>query len=141
MRYIRHQRIGWVRVRKETQNTEKHLGDRECRTPLTLQNIKADATRCVDIRMIDFRFESDDWRLEWIIGGKINAEAKYSALERAITGPEYQCLPGEEICIADGARRTVCRRIFFNICVFSLQSSECHRACGDREPAQGVKFC
>lgn len=77
-----HQRVVRVRVRQERQNTQEHLRDAERGAPLTLQNIKADAARCVDIRMVDFGAEGDNGGLEGIVRRETDIEVEESALVR-----------------------------------------------------------
>ena len=97
MRDIRHQRIIRIRVCEQRQNTEKHLRNRERRTPLTFQNIKTDASRCVDIRMIDLRFEGNNGRLEGIIARKADRQVEDSAREGRVRWSEDHGGPGKEV--------------------------------------------
>jgi len=92
-----YQRVRWVRVGQQRQNAQEHLADRERRAPLRLQNIKTDATSCVDIRMKDFGAEGDNRRLERILGGEVDAEAEDTAVIGRVLGTEDHRLPLEEV--------------------------------------------
>ena len=46
---------------------DTHFGDREGRGPLILENVKADAARCVDVRMVDLCLECDLRRLKRVV--------------------------------------------------------------------------
>lgn len=48
------------------------FGDCECWTPLVPQDIKADASVGVDVRMVNAGSEVDLWGLERIIGGEVD---------------------------------------------------------------------
>lgn len=111
IRDLWHQRISRIGIRQQRQNAEKYLGNGECRTPLTLQNIKADISCCADIRMVDFGSERDEGRLEGIFGRKGDLEAEDTSHKGRVAGPEDHCLPGEEIIVRNGSRRAICRRI------------------------------
>ncbi len=97
MRDIRHQRITRIRVREKRQNAKKHLRNRERRTPLTLQNIKTDASRCVDIRMIDLRFEGYNGWLEGVITRKADRQVEDAAREGGVRWSEDHGGPGKEV--------------------------------------------
>ena len=123
MRNFRNQWVCRIGVRQERQNTEKHLGNRECWTPLTLQNIKADAPRCVDIRMIDFGAEGYNRWLERIVSRKADAEFEDAATKGGVRRPEYHGLPSKEIGLTCGSRCTICRWVILNLGQFTLKSS------------------
>ena len=57
MRHFGPQRVVRIRVRQKRQNGQEHLGNRQGRRPLTLENVQADEPICVDIWMVDFRRE------------------------------------------------------------------------------------
>ena len=96
---IRHQWIIWICVCEKRQNAEEHLRNCESRTPLILQNIKTDAARCVDIRMIDLRFEGDNGWFEGIIAWKADGQVEDAACEGGIWRSEDHGGPGEEVVL------------------------------------------
>jgi len=53
-------------------NGQQNFGDCECRTPLVPQDVEADASVGVDIRMVNAGSEVDLWGLERIIGGEVD---------------------------------------------------------------------
>ena len=85
---LRNQRIIRIRIREQRQDAQKNFGNRKRRTPLLFQNIKADSTSCVDIRMIDLRLESDDRRLERIVTGKSDTQTKGASVKGRIRRSE-----------------------------------------------------
>ena len=106
---------------------------------MSLQNIKADAARCVDIRMVDFGFERDDRGFEWIVAGKADRHVEDAAREGRVCGTEDHGVPGKEVVVFDGARRTIGGRVILDFEQFTLESSECHRT-GAQPAGCGVKF-
>eukprot|EP00908_Phaeocystis_cordata_P000867 Transcript_10948.p2 GENE.Transcript_10948~~Transcript_10948.p2 ORF type:complete len:133 (+),score=7.51 Transcript_10948:268-666(+) len=56
-RDLRHQRIVRVRIRQQRAHRQQHLGDRQRRAPLALQDVKANATVVVHVAVVDLRRE------------------------------------------------------------------------------------
>lgn len=115
IRDFRRQRVVRIGVREETQNTQERLGNRECRAPPVFQNIKADATSCVDIRMVDFGAERHNRRLERIVTRKRDGQLEHTPLKWRIRGTEDHGLPTKEILFVDRAGCTIRRRILLNL--------------------------
>ena len=59
LRNIGHQRIIRVGVGKEGADTEKYLGDGQCRAPLILENIQTNTSIGVDVAVINACGEMD----------------------------------------------------------------------------------
>lgn len=55
-----------------------HLGDSECRAPLSLENVEADATLVIDVRVVHLGHKLDFGRLERVVAGELNVELKDS---------------------------------------------------------------
>lgn len=128
-----------VRVRQERQDAEEHLGDAEGGAPLGFQNIKADSTGCVDVRMIDLRLEGDDRGLERVLRGEVDAQAEDAALKGRVGGAEDHGIPAEEV-LAD---RTCCAVLDggrLDLGVFALESTKGHRTGGVPVGTAGVNF-
>ena len=53
LRNVRHQRIIRVGVGKERTDTQQNLTNRQCWTPLVLENIQADTSVRVDVAVVD----------------------------------------------------------------------------------------
>ena len=79
--------------KSKQQQINTHFGDSQCRTPVVLENIKADTACGINIRVIDLCSKRDLGRLERIISWKLDGEEEHPSLERAVrwTWPgEYQ---------------------------------------------------
>lgn len=126
---LRYQRIVRIRVGQKAQDAQEYLRDRQRRAPVVLENVQADAARCVDVGMVDLRPERDDRRLEGIVAGKSDRHVKDSTAVRRIRRAEDHGLPVEEIRLAHRTGRTVRRRVLLNLLVFTLKSAQRHRAC------------
>ncbi len=120
IRGLWHERVIWIRIREQRQNAQEHLRDAERGAPLTLQNIKTDAARCVDIRMVDFGAEGDNRRLERILRRETDVQVEESTLIGRIRRAEDHGLPGEEVCLAHGASRAARGGILLKFGVFTL---------------------
>ena len=76
VRNLRHERIVGVRVRQERADREQHLADRQRRRPLILEDIEANTTTRVDVRVINPRRERDlERRRASVCGGSGGEQA------------------------------------------------------------------
>ena len=50
---VRHQWVIGVGVREQRANRQEHLGNRQCRAPLVLQNVEADAAIRVNVAVVN----------------------------------------------------------------------------------------
>ena len=82
MRHLRPQGIFRVRIGQKGQNRQEHLRNRQSRRPLIFQDVQADHTARVDIRVIDLRLEIDFWGLKGIIRREVDGELKDTAGKR-----------------------------------------------------------
>lgn len=69
------------------------------RTPLVFQDIQADASREVDIWMIDRRLEQHRGRGVWVVGGKGKAELQIQARVGGLGGSDDGGRPGQHVAI------------------------------------------
>jgi len=58
---------------------ESHLGNGEGRAPLFFQNVKANASVAVDIRVKHLRPKCNLWWFEWIVRREVNGNEKHTA--------------------------------------------------------------
>jgi len=75
LRNVRNQRVIGVGVGQERANTQQNLTDRQCWTPLVLENVKTDTAVRVDVAVVDACGKVNFGRLQsdWFsIGVKIN---------------------------------------------------------------------
>ena len=71
--------------------------------PLLLQNVKANASICIDIGMVNLCVELNFGRLERVVRRKLDREEKNTALVWRVTGTHYRRLPIENV-LADRPR-------------------------------------
>ena len=64
LRNVRHERIVRVGVGEERTDTQQNLTDRQCWTPLVLENIQADTSVRVDVAVVDACGKVDFGRLQ-----------------------------------------------------------------------------
>lgn len=64
LRNVRDQRIVRVGVRQERTNGEQDLANRQCRTPLVLENVQTDTAVRVDVAMVNACRKVDLGRLQ-----------------------------------------------------------------------------
>ena len=74
MRDVGHERIIRVGVAQQRADREEHLRDSERGTPLLLENVEANATVRIDVRVVDPRCEVNFWWLERVVGGEVDVE-------------------------------------------------------------------
>jgi len=100
---VRNKRIIWVRVTEKGADGEQDLGDGECGTPLILQNVEANATIRVDVRVVDSSREVALWGLERIVRREVDVqEVNTSAVGRIVRAHDSG-LPVELVLLVDGA--------------------------------------
>ena len=99
---VGHERIIGVGIGQERADGKKHLGDGECGAPLLLENVEANTTVRINVRVIDACREVDLWWLERVIGGEVNVEEVDTAGIRAVIRSHDGCLPVELIFLVNG---------------------------------------
>jgi hypothetical protein len=127
LRNIRYQRIVWVGIRQKGADGKQDLANRQCRTPLVLEDVEANTTVRVDVAVIDSSGEVDLGWLEWIVSGKVNIQKENAPCIWRVVGAHDGCLPVEHI-ITDGTCRTVRRRVFSQIDQFYTRDRQASKA-------------
>lgn len=69
----------WVWVRQQRADGQQHFGNGQGWAPLFLQDIQADASLAVDIRMVDLRLEAYLGRLKRVIRREVNVDKEHAA--------------------------------------------------------------
>ena len=69
-----------VGTRHEHLQGDQHLGDQECRAPLVLKDVQADAAKLVDVRVVDFGAEQTLGRNHWVLRREVNFYLVFSTL-------------------------------------------------------------
>ena len=82
------QGVTGVTVRQQRADGEQHLGDRQGRAPLVLQDVQADHALAVHIAVVDSCPELDLRRLEGVICREVDVEEEHAALVYGARGPE-----------------------------------------------------
>lgn len=67
VRDLRHERVVGVGVGQQRADREQHLGDRQRRRPLVLEDVEADRALRVDVGVVDLGLEGDLRRLEGVV--------------------------------------------------------------------------
>ena len=80
-----------------------------------LEDVEADLAIAVDIHMINFSRELNIWRLEGVVGWKINVEEEYALVVWGVLRAHDRRLPVELVCFVCGSGRAVRRRVFSEI--------------------------
>lgn len=119
---IRYQWIIGVGVGKKRTNRKQHLADRQGRTPLVLENVKADTSIRVDVTMIDTGSEVNLGWFEWIVGGEMNVQEEYAAGIGRVIWTHDRRLPMKHV-ITDWSCRTIGRRVLTQIDKFCYCNS------------------
>jgi hypothetical protein len=76
---FRDERVVWVGIRQHRADAKEHLGDGEGWRPLVSQDVQADATVRVDVRVVYARGEVHLGRLEWVVCGEVDREEEDAA--------------------------------------------------------------
>lgn len=69
------------------------------RTPLVLQNVKADAAICIDVRMEHFCDEAHCGRLAWVVFCELKCQLEGSSFPGRIIGPEDDGAPKHDVVV------------------------------------------
>jgi len=93
------QRIVGVGVSQQRTDGQQHLSDGQSGGPLILQDIQADTTVGVDVRMVNSSIETDLGRLEGIISGEVNAQEENTSGIGTVFGTHNGSLPVEVITV------------------------------------------
>jgi hypothetical protein len=94
---IWNQRIVWVGVGKERTDGKQDLTNRQSRTPLILEDIKANPSVRVDVTVIDASGEVYLGWLEGIVSGKMNIQKENASGIWRVIRSHNRCLPVEHI--------------------------------------------
>jgi len=117
--------IIWVRICKEGADREKNLGYGQSRTPLVLENIKANSPIRVDIAVINAGGEMNLWRLEWIISGEVDIQKEDSSSIRGVVRTHDSSLPMKHI-ISNWTSGAIRRWILSKVHKFFINSLQRH---------------
>ena len=109
-----HQGIIGIGIRQEGADREQDLANRQSRTPLILEDIKADSSVGVDVAVVDPSGKVDLGRFEWVIRREVNIEKKDSACIGRIVRSHDCGLPVEHV-ITNGSCRAVRWRILAQV--------------------------
>ena len=100
-------RIIWVGVAEEGADGQQDLGDSESRTPLIFQNVEANATVRVDVRVVNPSCEVTLWGLERVIGGEVDVEEVHATGVGRLIRAHDSGLPVELVFLINGSSRAV----------------------------------
>lgn len=114
-----------VGVSEERADREKNFSDAQCRRPCRVENVQADLSIQIDVRMIDFCSEFDFGSLEGVVGGEVDGQEEDSTLIGRIRRAHDSSLPVVDI-ISVRTRTAPGRRITFEVLQFLLDSPESH---------------
>jgi hypothetical protein len=126
---LRNQRIIRIRITEERTNAQKDLAHRESRRPILLENIEADDTGTVDIRVVDLGRECTSGRLEWVIHREEDLKLEYTPGEGRICGTEDYTLPPIQVILLFRTGRAIGRGVGLDIHKFTLDSTQRHSGC------------
>ena len=118
--------IVWVGICQQRTDGEKNLRDCQSWWPLVLEDIKADGTIRIDVRMIDSCSECALGWFERVVCGEVNVEEEHTASVGAVIGAEDGGLPVILIFFVNGTGWAVGRGVSPKINQFLLDSLQCH---------------
>ena len=121
-----HQRIIGVGVCQQGADGKEDLGDGEGGTPLLLENVEADASVRVDVRVIDTSSKVELWRLERVIGREVDVQEVNTTGVRALVRSHDSRLPVELILLVDGTSRAIRWRVLAEVNKLLLNSFKGH---------------
>ena len=125
VRNVRDKGVVRIGICQKTFNTQKNLGNRQSRRPFILQNIKANRTRCVNIRMIDPRDKAHVWGAKGIVLREFNREFEDTAFIGRIRWAKNEAVPFIHI-ISLRSSATGGWRISLKFFQFILYAFQCH---------------
>jgi len=97
-----HKRIVWVGIREHGADGQENFADGQGRAPLITENVEADATIGVDVRVIYACGEVDLWWLERIVRRKVYRQEEDTAAVAGIGRSHNGSLPVKQI-VAHGS--------------------------------------
>ena len=100
---FRHEGIVRVGVGQEGADGEQHLRDGQCGRPLVLQDVQADATIRIDVRVVNSRGKVALGRLEGVVSGEVDVQEVDTSGIGRIVGAHDGCLPVVLVLFACGA--------------------------------------
>ena len=77
-----HERVVRVGVSQQRADRQEHLGDSEGRRPLILQDVQANATVRIDVRVVNSRSEVALGWLERVVSGEVNGQKENPSLKK-----------------------------------------------------------
>merc|ERR1719409_1152299 len=92
-------RVVRIRIREQRRDRQKHLRYRQRRTPLVLQNVKANGAAAVHIAVIYLRRELDLRRLERVIRGEGHVQEEDAACVGGPLRAHDSGLPREHVIL------------------------------------------
>ena len=104
---VGNERVIGVSISQQGANGEENLGYGECRGPLILKDVQANATIAVDIGMVYFGDELNLWGLEGVVSGEVDVQEEHTAGEGGVIGAHDCGLPVEVVGLRLGSGRAV----------------------------------
>ena len=121
-----HERVIRVRVSQQRADGEQHLRDGQSGRPLVFEDVQADGSVCVDVRMVNFGREGNLRRLEGIVRREVDVEEEYAAGIWRIIRSHNGGLPVELVSLIRGTSRAVGGRVSAKVDEFLLDSFKRH---------------
>ena len=126
-RSFRIQRTIGVCIREKRGNRQQHLGDREAWAPVVLEDVKADTTVGIDVRVVHLRRESYLWWLERIVCREVDVEVKRAATVGRVCWPNQDSLPLEHVRLLHWAGTNSWRWLLLHVLKLTLNTTQRHR--------------
>jgi hypothetical protein len=123
---VGNQRIVGVGIGQQRADRQQDLGDSECGGPLVLQDVKADGTVRIDVRVVNLRHELELWWLEGVVGGEVDIQEEHTTSEGGVLGSHDSRLPVERVRVVLGAGAAVSRWVFAQVDQFFCDSLKSH---------------
>lgn len=99
MSNLGNERVVRIRVREQRADAEEDLRYGESRRPLLLQNVEADGSLIVHVRVVDLGLKGNLRRLERVVRREVDLHKEYAALVRARGRAHDGRLPLEQIVL------------------------------------------
>jgi hypothetical protein len=124
--YFWNKRIIWVGISQKWTNWKEHLGDSESGAPLVLENIQANATVWIDVRVVDSGSKVAFRWLEWVVSWEVDVQKEDTSSIWGIIGSHDCGLPVILVFLVDWSSWTVGGGIFTQVNKFLLDSLQSH---------------
>ena len=121
--------VCWVRICQHRHDAQKHLLNGQGRRPRGLQDVDANLSTRVDIRVVHFRLESDLRWLERVVLREVDGEEKDSSVVGRVLRAHHRGGPPEDISFFLWSGGAVRGWIAAHVDHLFLDSLLCHSAC------------